>query len=190
MNEDLNSENGVNPETPPILQDVGRIGDPGDYLKRLSMSPFRQSGLLADAAPFIEAGRFSEGVRETLRGLAERGIAFKFLPESKERRRGTRVVDGKEYMIFDDTFEKERPAFQLWALLHRNMSLILQRQGLRENENYLRQLFHMDIVYAQAVRCGAMQLRNTSDINSTLSTADYLDLVARSKLRRLRRKLG
>ena len=59
-----------------------------------------------------------------------------------------------------DYFETQHPAKKLWSLLHRNMSLILQRMGKRDDPQFMKQLFDMDIAYAQSLRLGATNIPN------------------------------
>lgn len=85
-------------------------------------------------------------------------------------------------MVIDEDYPSFSPVKQLWSLLHRNMSLILQRGGKREDKIYMKQLLNLDIAYAQAVRLGAEKIVGESKRDSVFEEADEIEIKAKQKL--------
>ena len=139
--------------------EAGRVANPGDYESSINASCFRSSRLMRAAAEYIESGKFEEGLQLTLDGIKKRGIQLARIPQ-QEMMKGTERPDGKTVMVLPDYFETQHPAKKLWSLLHRNMSLILQRMGKRDDPQFMKQLFDMDIAYAQSLRLGATNIPN------------------------------
>lgn len=83
-------------------------------------------------------------------------------------------------MILPDDFDMLHPSDQLEMLLHRNMSLILQRMGVRDDIEYKRQMLEMDIAYAQSSRLGATY--RSEDRADVERVADHIERSARAKL--------
>jgi len=113
--------------------------------------------------------------------LVKRGIGFEYVPKGTNRR-GTRVENGHEVMILDDDFKDQPPAKKLWALLHRNMSLILQRGGKREDPKFMNQLLELDINYVEAARLGAKKMTDASERISVQSAANDIELMTNQKI--------
>jgi len=163
-----------------------KVAFPGEFVKRLEESPFNNSRILRTAASYIESGRFIEGTDEIQAELVKRGVGFEYVPHGTSRR-GTRVENSRETMILDDDFKDQPPAKKLWSLLHRNMSLILQRSGKWEDRNFMRQLLNMDIAYAKAARLGATRVTDALERTSAKSAANDIEFITNQKIIELER---
>ena len=158
-----------------------RVAAVGEYAAKIEGSPFNQSRILKTAAFYVESGRFAEGAEIIQAELVKRGVGFEYVPKHTVRR-GTRVEDGRETMILEDDFKDQHPARRLWSLVHRNMSLILQRSGKREDPSFTEKLLGMDIAYADAARLGAQRIQDGAERKSVQSAANDIELMTRQKI--------
>ena len=85
-------------------------------------------------------------------------------------------------MILEDDFKDQHPARRLWSLVHRNMSLILQRSGKREDPSFTEKLLGMDIAYAEAARLGAQRISDVVERKSVQNATNDIELMTRQKI--------
>ncbi|HUD04806.1 MAG TPA: hypothetical protein VMR59_02355 [Patescibacteria group bacterium] len=164
----------------PLLSE--HVASSGDYVAKLDRSPFRGSRILRKAAPYIESGQFAEGVDTISAELARRGIGFEYVPRGTSSR-GTRVEpNGREVMILTDDFKRSPPAKALHSLLHRNASLILQRDKLWNDPHYMKVLLEMDVAYAESARLGATRIADPVERSRTQGIASDIEVEANMKI--------
>ena len=172
------TEPGISPFAGLLEQ---RVAASGEYLRKLETSPFKESRILRTAAGLVESGRFRQAAEETIVALARRGIGFEYLPKGHYSR-GTKVRDGHESLVLDEDFSNFTPVRKLSSLLHRNMSLILQRRNMRGDLTSLRELLKMDVALAEAVRLGTAKVIDINEKEIALKEADAIEVEAKYKL--------
>ena len=165
---------------------LDRVAKKGDYEKKLSVSVFKESRLLRDAGKAIESGNFKEGLDTLLQGLQARNIKMEFDPPPDPQNphiktRGTRK-DGENYvMLLPHDFESHSDAEKIWELLHRNMSIILQRTGKRDVPQFKREIMKMDIAYAQSLRLVSNNTSSHEEKTKLTKLAKKIEATTRMK---------
>lgn len=164
-----------------VARGVVRVtAEPGGYLSSLNASdnPFRGSHVLSEAGQLVESGRFQDALTRTRDILEnERGIRIEATEPFVGKGTEIRNISGRrqEVMRIPRNLKFTHPAYEVYILLHRNMSLILQRRALpeerrrelglatdppptmRNDPESMRHLFSMDRAYARSLRRGVME---------------------------------